>query len=221
MLVAQANPPEASAPTAAAVKEELRQLTEILTDVSEAIEVWQPPDIDRPEAGILFYSSELPGTDGFHRATVILTFREGPSHAAGIRPGDRLIAIGNRRIEHETESILHFLIQGPTGPLELTLEREGKRFTTVVERQPMPCMHKAGKAFKKKMWRGRLKIMLGATKELSKKLEKEPALAPAIHHQLMRLVAITQSMHEPLRHQETAAILKACKARILNSTPTP
>ncbi|ACY21367.1 peptidase M50 [Gordonia bronchialis DSM 43247] len=59
----------------------------------------------------------------------------GPAGAAGLLPGDQIVAVGGRPVEKAAD--LTPVIRESTGPIVLTVERDGRRFDATMTPQPV------------------------------------------------------------------------------------
>ncbi len=111
-------------------------------------------DTERATTGMTVVSMPEPGADGLHEASVVMVFRKGPAQDAGINPGDRILFIGARRIEHEPTAVIASLINGDGTPksVQLTLRNGDADRTVTINRRPLDCMKVAAQAMDTAHW---------------------------------------------------------------------
>lgn len=97
----------------------------------------------KPHTGLRSESAEAVGSDNLHALTVVSVIPDGPADVAGIRTGDRIIAIGLRSITHESSEIAEGLLNNGSGVLSLEIERDCERRSASIARSPLPCLQKA------------------------------------------------------------------------------
>ena len=76
---------------------------------------------------LAFAAMEMTGT---HRPTMIVTVQEGPAREAGVKDGDRIVAIDGKACP--TFEVLRSELRSGSGPRTLTLERNAERISLVV-----------------------------------------------------------------------------------------
>lgn len=117
---------------------------------------------DFPHLGFTMHTDEL-GTDpnGFPKryTFVVSVFRESPAYAAGIRAGDRIVAIGSVQCDTlKPNAVLFYLADHPV-TVPLTLERNDRHFTVSVRRAPLPCADATWRVFPEAQWRDRMSFL--------------------------------------------------------------
>jgi hypothetical protein len=133
-------------------------VTEIIDRLPERLGVRS----DHPHLGFTMHTDELgTGPDGNPRrhTFVLAVFRGSPAHTAGIRPGDRIVAIGTVQCDTlKPNAVLFYLADHPV-TVPFTLERDGKQFAVSVRRAPLPCAATTWRAFPEAQWRGRMTFL--------------------------------------------------------------
>lgn len=113
-------------------------------------------DSDEPRTGMAVSSPENVGPDGLHPVFVETVIQESPAAIAGLKPGDRIVRIGQRTIEHETPQVVRALTDGIAGPLELGVLRNGEHLTLTINRAPVACLQRASASINQEQWRRRI-----------------------------------------------------------------
>jgi len=131
-----------------------------------------------PKTGLLVSSADQPGDDGLHAVTVLGVLRPSPAQVAGVRPGDRLLRIGARRLEHEPTGVVYLLMEDTSGPLSVKLSRNGEELDVVIRREPLACLRAAGDSLDTRDWRRQLKKMRELLDVVADQLEKLGRLPP-------------------------------------------
>lgn len=113
-------------------------------------------DANVPKTGIAVESAESTGEDGLHALTVMRVLVGGPADIAGVRPGDRIVAVGRRRITHESEKVFQIIADGAPGLIELTLSRNGTTRTVTIDRAPLACLQRSSDRIDLTKWRAKI-----------------------------------------------------------------
>ena len=176
------------------------------------------PGADAPITGLLLDSDEEPGPDGFHAVTVHAVLIGGPADAAGILPGDRILAIGPRRMEHETVQVVRLLLEGRGGPATLTIGRNGGTTTVVVHRAPLPCMHSALVLTNPVEWQAKVAGLKKASGMLRNALD-DPSLPASeryvfAHQQLQQLFVMLNGATEQFYDKWATAQSQTCPLKL-------
>ncbi len=114
---------------------------------------------DYPHLGFTMRTEELGiGADGLPKrhTFIVAVFRESPAFTDGIRPGDRITAIGDIPVDTlKPKAVLYYLSDHPE-TIPLVLERDGKAYKVLIRRAALPCAAVLWRAFPAKAWRNRM-----------------------------------------------------------------
>lgn len=156
-----------------------------ILEVRETVEDFDRHIADRfredhalPKTGLLVSSADQPGGDGLHAITILGVLHPSPAQTAGVRPGDRLLRIGARRLEHEPTSVVYMLLEDKPGPVTLMLSRNGEELTLTVRRAPLLCLRIGAKRLDTRAWRSQLKKMRELLDVVADQLRKLEHLPP-------------------------------------------
>jgi C-terminal processing protease CtpA/Prc len=83
---------------------------------------------------------------------VVSVFAGSPAHRAGVKVGDRILAIGARKLEHESTDIAGGLLDLKPGPVVLTLNRGGTALTVTINREPLACLLEVAPEIRRGIW---------------------------------------------------------------------
>lgn len=100
-------------------------------------------NLDKPETGMLVNVSDVGDENGLHPVSVVAVFGGGPAAKAGIKSGDRILAIGPRKLEHETKTVVELLLEGQPGPVTVTVRRGPSTVDLTIDRHPLACLREA------------------------------------------------------------------------------
>jgi C-terminal processing protease CtpA/Prc len=139
----------------------LATFDERVEELSGFVETRFAADSDEPRTGMAVSSPEDVDERGLHPVIVETVVQESPAAQAGVKPGDRIVRIGQRDIEHETPQVIRSLTDGTPGPLELTVLRDGERLTLTVDRTPIACLQRASARIDQEQWRERIVNLKG------------------------------------------------------------
>ena len=134
------------------IQEMLRGFDDDLAGISMLIDDGMLADTENPQTGMITLSATEQGSDGLHALSVIDVFPAEPADEAGIKAGDRIVAIGPRRIEHEPNAVIQSLIEGAAGPVAITVRRSGTEHIAIISRRPLRCTARAVQAFDRAKW---------------------------------------------------------------------
>jgi hypothetical protein len=169
-----------------------------------------------PRTGLFVFSPPEPGPDGLHALWVIDVFPDGPAERAGVMPGDRILAIGPRKLEHETTATALDLLDLVPGPVTLTLSRGGTELQVTVARAPLPCMLAIPDVIGRNEWLARfasLRELVGMVREKARDESLTLEQLVALKQELERLYVKFQAMDQVLIMSINGAILSACRAQ--------
>lgn len=116
-------------------------------------------DTDQPKTGLLVMSAQESGEDGLHAVTVLGVHHGSPAAQAGVLPGDRIVRIDRRRIEHEPTMVVHLLLDDKPGPVTVVVSRHTQTLELTVHRRPLPCLRRAASSVDVRTWRRQLATM--------------------------------------------------------------
>ncbi len=130
---------------------QLEEIDTVLTMLEHDIASGTLIDTTVPQPGIVLNSEdEVDTSNGFHPVRVIAVYTGGPADRAGIRPGDRMLAIGPRHLEHETTKVVYLLLTQAKSPVVLTIQHpDGTPEVLSVELKPLKCVGSAVRAMDK------------------------------------------------------------------------
>ena len=157
-------------------------------------------ETDTPQLGIVVDSEDLNQNDNLHPLRVVGTYTAGPAAAAGIQPSDRILAIGQRRIEHETTQIAYMLLAGAPNPVQLTIQRgRGTPITLSVERRKLACIDRGARAIDKALVLHQLEDIRGVSQNM-RKVVKQYVGDPAT---LAKVEPVGRLIKEKLKELDT------------------
>lgn len=114
---------------------------------------------DYPHLGFTMRTEELGiGADGLPKrhTFIVAVFRESSAFTEGIRPGDRITAIGDIPVDTlKPKAVLYYLSDHPE-TIPLVLERNGKTYKVLMRRAALPCAAALWRAFPVAVWRNRM-----------------------------------------------------------------
>lgn len=173
------------------------QLEDLRTKINDGFMT----NLDKPETGMVVESGDR-DTDGLHPVLVTAVFKDGPASRAGIRTGDRIVAIGPRVLEHETTTVVEMLLEGTPGPVALTIRRGTTHIVVSVERRPLPCLRRALTAVDKHQRLDDIRVREVRAAEITRKLtgsEGTVESLTAIANEVAELWKSLDGMVEPLK----------------------
>ena len=138
-----------------------------------------------------------------------------PADAAGVHPGDRVVRVGARRIEHETVQVFRSITDGTAGPLQMALARNGTEIVVTVHRQPLVCIQRASARIDQKVWHERITEVRQLSGMIRSFLDNETAgfpeqRYPAAKDQLVKLFGLFGHLTKMLESELTDALTKEC-----------
>ena len=116
-------------------------------------------DSDEPKTGMAVESPDDIDPDGLHAVIVHTVIKGSPADLAGIRPGDRILRIGARTLEHENGQLVRMLTDGTAGPQSIVLRRGSHELTVSVARAPIACLQRASSDIDQVRWHKRIADM--------------------------------------------------------------
>ncbi len=128
----------------------------------------------QPMVGLVVQSDLEMDSSGLHALTVIGVPIDEPGDRAGIRRGDRIMAIGQRRIEHEPAEVAYLLLDNGPGPINLTIRRDGQDLVRTIQRAPMTCVQRAAKKLNVGTWQDNLADFYKEFRMIREQLLKDP-----------------------------------------------
>ncbi len=173
-------------------------------------------DILSPQTGMLVFSRPDPGPDGFHQLFVLHVFPSEPADEAGIQPGDRILFIGNRRIEHESSAVAYGLMEEKAGPISLVIERGGDAQTVIVVRRPLDCIARAAAAFDRAKWHGQIAIlreMITKTRMLVQRNPESPEILKSAVAQFSKMQSMIIEVAQQISDDFQATAFEQCSSR--------
>jgi hypothetical protein len=135
-----------------------------------------------PKTGLLVGSADAPGDDGLHALTVLGILRPSPAEDAGVRPGDRILRIGTRRIEHEPTDVAYLLLEDKPGSVMLAVARGTETLELTLHRRPLACLRAAAEHLDTRKWRAQLAQLRELLTTIADQLEKLSELPAEEHH---------------------------------------
>jgi hypothetical protein len=169
-----------------------------------------------PRTGLIVFSPSEKGEDGLHAVWVVGVMAGGPAARAGIMAGDRILAIGARRLEHETTDIVVLLLDLKPGPVTLSLSRGGTQLQATVVREPMGCLLAIPDAIGRDSWLARFASLRALNGMLRERITAGPLTAEelaASKGELDGFYRKYQALSETLDFSVNAAIRSTCKVQ--------
>jgi membrane-associated protease RseP (regulator of RpoE activity) len=130
---------------------------------------------DQPRVGVFLGSNPAPGEDGLHALMVLGVHADSPAQRAGVRPGDRILRIDERRLEHESVRVAHLILNNAMGPMRLTVLRGDEVLVLTVHRTSLPCLDRAVDLLDLEELRATNAKMCKLLQVIRDELEREPA----------------------------------------------
>jgi C-terminal processing protease CtpA/Prc len=152
-----------------------------------------PEQFTTPTTGMVVVSPEGTDADGLHRLVVRSVFTDGPAGRDGIMPGDRIMAIGPRRLEHETVPVFHILVDADVGPIELVVRRDGTERTVVVHREISDCLERTRHHMNIPLWQEKIVLLRRACASFRSTLALPESRTLS---ELIRLNTLYRELHE-------------------------
>jgi C-terminal processing protease CtpA/Prc len=151
---------------------------------------------DNPRTGLIVASDEAVGADGLHATRVLVVMRDSPALRAGIKPGDRILHIGQRRIEHESTEVVRLLLEDRPGTVEVTIERDGRAIVIPVHRAPLTCLRAAAQTVDVDRWLTHTRNMRAGLVKLRALMQSHPDNPFIILDAGSQVVNIAQALPE-------------------------
>lgn len=148
----------------------LDDMDRMITDFERIVDS-RPTDADTPRTGITTTSAEDVDTQGLHALTAEIIVKDSPADLAGVRRGDRILRVGNRRIEHETTTVFKLITEGTKGPIPLLLLRNGQELTVTIDRKPIACFQKAAASLNRALWHQLINATRAENADIRKSLD--------------------------------------------------
>lgn len=182
----------------ALIAQTTQQLKADLSWWEKAITTRLGDDVARPQTGIMAMSDPEIGSDRLHAATISAVVVASPADTAGLKPGDRILFIGKRRIEHEPDFVLRELLDGKPGSIVLTVQRSQKQLTYTVHRQPLKCLKAAMDQLDFDVWERQVAILERATDIVADLGANESSDDTTLSELISQLIQIREILTEKL-----------------------
>lgn len=143
-------------------------------------------DPKEPKLGVTMETRELGlGPDGLPMRHTYVTsvFVPSGAHTAGIQPGDRIFAVGDKELQTELPRAVMFYIEDYAGGIPLTIERDGKRFPVTLRREPLLCARSVWNTFEVATWQNSVTKLRTLIRGKIAAIEGAPTLTMEQHAQ--------------------------------------
>lgn len=173
-------------------------------------------NIDTPMPGIIVYTPEEIGADGLHAVLVAGVMADSPAARADIRPGDRVVSIGARRLEHETATVVRMLLIGDTKPLMLTIRRGTTNRHVRVTPRKLSCLQDAARALDKQAWMTKTGELRVITMALMNEIITKPTTMEKlieVRTEIGNILRALMAMEEPIKDDVRNHIVTSCRIR--------
>jgi C-terminal processing protease CtpA/Prc len=213
LLLTAPTPPQLQEQRAVVVKG-LDQFDKDVDELGTFIDTRFSVDSGVPRTGLAVRSEDA-DADGLHPIIVETVIKDSPADIAGVRPGDRVLRVGQRRIEHETAQAFRLITDGTSGPLQLVLARGGTMITVTVVRCPLACVQRSSARINQAAWDKRLTELRRISAMIRSFLDNEAADSrekryPAAKEQLVKLFGLYGDFTKMLTTELSDALAKEC-----------
>lgn len=227
LLMAQAATASPAAPPVNELREVvvrgLNSFDESVNELNGFIVTRFAADSDAPKTGLALSSPEEVDAQNLHPLIVETVIIGSPADLADVRPGDRIVRLGRRRIEHESPEVFRNLTEDKPGPLELAVLRSGEELTLTIHRAPIACLQRSSARIDQKKWAQRI----GELRKLSAMIrsglddERTPPVSryTALHRQVGELFGLFRELGGLLSLELTEATTKECRFRTPAESP--
>lgn len=218
LVLALQTPPSTSSDERVALESALNSLSKSVGELTQFLETRFASDSDSPKTGIAVSSSEK-GDDNLHAVIVRTVIQNSPADRAGIRPGDRIVQIGTRHIEHETTEVVRMLTDDAGGPLNIGIRRGGENLTVIVNRTPIACLQRASARINQGVWRKRFDRMRNLIAETRACLDEtgvsEQKRHAETYKRLKELFGLLNEMNGVISSELSDALARECTFKAL------
>lgn len=139
---------------------------------------------DQPQLGVELDSRDE-GLGGDHppRHTYVTgVFKGSPADKAGIKPGDRILAIGEEELDFENGIAVRLYLANHPDTVPLKIGRDGQVLTLNVPRAPLPCMRIVYDRFDQAKWLHIWDQSKQMLQDMAKTLETPGFTLPQLEH---------------------------------------
>lgn len=176
-------------------------------------------DAPAPKLGIVIASAEDPDENGLHALTVENVVKDAPADVAGISTGDRIVAVGPRRITHETEKVFRLLAERAAGPIELTVRRNGIERTVIVNRTPLACLQRASSRIDLTKWHTNVAQLRHVSDMIRSEIDNEAVGPPEYRYRVakdhvVRLYGLIGELGQAFSNEMLSAAAAECMYRV-------
>ena len=203
----------------ATLNKQLDQIDAIANEIEREVDTDTLIPLDMVQLGLVINSEETVDEQKLHPVRVVAVYSGGPASSAGIRPGDRILSIGQRKLEHETTVVVYDLLTHAPNPIHLTIRHGNQAPVEVVaDARQLDCVGRGARSIDKAAIRKRLagiRAVSAGSRKMIVRYSEDPVVLGNVGKLNMGLIRSVVALGADLLGEIHECIAVACRAEFV------